>query len=326
MMEKIICCDWGTTSLRLAVYDTASGETLAAISSEEGVLAVNRQFTQSAGDLMRKPFFLEVLNREIARLHDHVEEQTPVVISGMASANIGMEPLPYAHLPFDLQGADAVIQSFQVGKRAVHLISGCRAEADIMRGEETQLVGIQSIRAGNWMPNKHTLVILPGTHSKHVEISDRKAVAFKTYMTGELFCLLFTNSILAQSVTPNDFSTHGCLEAFCEGVQLGLRENILHALFDVRIRGMFHKADTRVNFAYMSGQMIGAELRDLSSRQISRLVICGSEQMNEAYAMALDQLAWQGGKPHVDCIPAAAATAAGQLMMYKSRGLSKFTL
>jgi 2-dehydro-3-deoxygalactonokinase len=195
-----------------------------------------------------------------------------------------------------------------------------------MRGEETQLVGIQSIRAGKWMPNEHTLVILPGTHSKHVEISDRKAVAFKTYMTGELFCLLFTNSILAQSVTPNDFSTHGCLESFCEGVQLGLRENILHALFDVRIRGMFHQADTRVNFAYMSGQMIGAELRDLSSRQINQLVICGSELMNEAYAMALDQLAWQGGKPHVDCIPAAAATAAGQLMMYKSRGLSKFTL
>lgn len=325
MMEKIICCDWGTTSLRLALYDASSGETLAATSSEEGVLAVNRQFTESAGDLMRKPYFLEVLKREIARLHDHVEEQTPVVISGMASANIGMEPLPYAHLPFDLQGADAVIQSFQDGKRVFHLISGCRAEADIMRGEETQLVGVQSIMAGKWMPNEHTLVILPGTHSKHVEISAGKAVAFKTYMTGELFCLLFTNSILAQSVTPNDFSTHGCLEAFCEGVQLGLRENILHALFDVRIRGMFHQADTRVNFAYMSGQMIGAELRDLSSRQISRLIICGSEKMNEAYTMALDQLAWKGGKPHVDCIPAAAATAAGQLIMYKSRGLSKFT-
>jgi 2-keto-3-deoxy-galactonokinase len=143
-------------------------------------------------------------------------------------------------------------------------------------------------------------------------------------MTGEIFCLLFTKSILSQSVMQNDFSTAGCHEAFLEGVQTGLRENILHALFDVRIRSMLGQADARVNFAYLSGQMIGSELRDLSSTSVNDIVICGSEQMNEAYATAIDQVIWHGAKPRVTCVPAAMATAAGQLMMYKSHRLFNF--
>ena len=323
-MEKIICCDWGTTSLRLTVYNTKEEAPIAAIAAEHGVLAVNQQFTASAGDLSRKAFFLQVLNNEISRLHDHVEVDTPLIISGMASANIGMEPLPYALLPFDLQGKDAVIRSFQDRQRPVHLVSGCRADADIMRGEETQLVGAARLMEGKWEADKQALVILPGTHSKHVVIRDQQAVSFKTYMTGEIFCLLFSKSILSQSVMQNDFSTAGCHEAFLEGVQKGLRENILHALFDVRIRSMLGQADARVNFAYLSGQMIGSELRDLSSTSVNDIVICGSEQMNEAYATAIDQVIWYGAKPRVTCVPAAMATAAGQLMMYKSHRLFNF--
>ena len=323
-MEKIICCDWGTTSLRLTVYNIGEEAPIAAIAAEHGVLAVNQQFTASVGDLSRKAFFLDVLNREISRLHDHVEADTPVIISGMASANIGMEPLPYALLPFDLQGTDAVISSFHHGQRPVHLVSGCRADADIMRGEETQLVGAARLMEGKWEADEQALVILPGTHSKHVVIRGTQAVSFKTYMTGEIFCLMFSKSILAQSVTQNDFSTAGCQEAFLEGVQKGLRENILHALFDVRIRSMLGQADPRVNFAYLSGQMIGSELRDLSNIAVKDIVICGSEQMNEAYATAIDQVTWHGAKPRVTCVPAAMATAAGQLMMYKSHRLFNF--
>jgi hypothetical protein len=46
--------------------------------------------------------------------------------------------------------------------------------------------------------------------------------------------------------------------------------------------------------------------------------------MNEAYATAIEQVIWHGAKPRVTCVPAAMATAAGQLMMYKSHRLFNF--
>lgn len=323
MMEKMICCDWGTTSLRLSVYTNETDGPVASIESTQGILAVNQLFLASPQDQSRREFFAEVLKKELLRLDSLIQPHTPIIISGMASANIGMEPLPYAPIPFNLEGTNAIIRSFVEGGRTFHLISGCSTSSDIMRGEETQVAGIGNLLGPEQL--KDALVILPGTHSKHAVINKGSMTAFKTYMTGEVFCLLFTKSILAQSVIPNDFSAPGCMEAFLEGVVKGSNSNILQSIFDVRIRSMFHQADSKLNFAYLSGQLIGTELKDISPKQFNNIVVCGADNMVTAYLAALEKMFPDGGKIRLTGVSAAKATAAGQLLMYKSHRLYNFT-
>lgn len=323
MMEKIICCDWGTTSLRLAVYANDSDVPLASVESSQGILGVNQLFLSASGGHSRRDFFVEVLKKELERLAAFIDPNSPVIISGMASANIGMEALPYAPVPFKLDGTTAVIRSFSEAGRSYHLISGCNTSSDIMRGEETQLAGVWNLLGPDQLQD--ALILLPGTHSKHAVISDGVIVDFKTYMTGEIFCLLFTGSILAQSVTPNDFSTPGCMDAFLEGVDKGSGNNILHSIFDVRIRAMFHQADSKLNFAYLSGQLIGAELVDLRTKNLRHIVVCGSDNMVTAYLAALEKIFPDNWKPRVTGLSAAKATVAGQLLMFKSHRLYNFT-
>ena len=322
-MEKIICCDWGTTSLRLAVYAVDVDEPLATVESTQGILGVNQLFLSASGESFRRDFFVEVLKKELVRLDTFIDPDTPVIISGMASANIGIMPLPYAPVPFKLDGTSAIIQSFNDEGRTYHLISGCNTSSDIMRGEETQVVGVSHLLGADHLED--ALIILPGTHSKHALISNGVLTAFSTYMTGEIFCLLFTESILAQSVTPNDFSAPGCMQAFLEGVAKGSSNNILKSLFDVRIRAMFHQADSKLNFAYLSGQLIGAELADLNDNNLRQLVVCGSDNMVNAYLAALEKIFPANDKPRITGLSATKATAAGQLLMYKSHRLYNFT-
>lgn len=323
MMEKIVCCDWGTTSLRLAVYANDGDAPLAAVESTQGILGVNQLYLSASGQSSRRDFFVAVLKKELERLNAFINPDTPVIISGMASANIGMEPLPYAPVPFKLDGTTAVIRSFSEAGRSYHLISGCNTSSDIMRGEETQLAGVWNLLGPDQLQD--ALVLLPGTHSKHAVISNGMITDFNTYMTGEIFCLLFTESILAQSVTPNDFSTPGCMEAFLEGVDKGSTNNILKSLFDVRIRSMFHQADSKLNFAYLSGQLIGAELADLQPKKPRHIVVCGSDNMVTAYLTALEKIFPIDEKLRLTGISAAKATAAGQLLMFKSHRLYNFT-
>ena len=109
------------------------------------------------------------------------------------------------------------------------LISGACTDTDVMRGEETQAVGafqlpeVAEFSAGS-------LVILPGTHSKHLTIAGGQIQDFRTSMTGELFDVLARHSVLRHSVAADDsrqsdigVERAGAHEAFRSGVQPRLR-------------------------------------------------------------------------------------------------------
>merc|ERR1712216_152509 len=74
------------------------------------------------------------------------------------------------------------------------------AAPDVMRGEETQLLGAWS--------GKRRLFVLPGTHSKWALTSADGVVSFQTQMTGEFFELLRRHSILRTSMEegPEDWT------------------------------------------------------------------------------------------------------------------------
>jgi 2-dehydro-3-deoxygalactonokinase len=185
-------CDFGTSSFRLRKV-RANGDV--ADERKEAVGVRDLYERCDPGDAEgRAAVFASFLADQLRVLGagDAARGRPPVVVvSGMASSSIGWRELPYASVPFALDGADARTEAFGLdlgrGTAAqVILVSGLATTDDVMRGEETELLGLFAER--RWAEvAEDGLVVLPGTHSKHVILEHGRATDFRTYMTGELF-------------------------------------------------------------------------------------------------------------------------------------------
>ena len=316
-MNDFVSVDWGTTSLRASLCSSGGKIILRSVSSDDGALSVHQRFLAQSdkGPDARKIFYLKVLQDLIHQLSLPADHRMPVLISGMASSNIGMETVPYASLPFGLTGKNAVVKQWEEDGQEYFMVSGLATEDDLMRGEETQLVGAAVLT--NMQHEDDALFIFPGTHAKHVLVKKGMVAGFKTYMTGEVFCQMFSNSILAQSVTPHHDHEGSSKEAFIKGVKEGSDGNVLHQMFKVRINGMFNRLNKEENFSYFSGMLIGAELKDLHSLQKNRIILCGSGEMMKAYQLALQSLNIDSDPQRLSTVDAGVATAVGQHEIYQ---------
>jgi 2-dehydro-3-deoxygalactonokinase len=258
MVKQIVSCDWGTSSFRARLVNTETGNVMAALEDGEGIAAVYRDWYQSGlppGG--RAGYFLERLLQKLDKLAAPLSRDIPLLISGMASSSIGMVELPYAQLPFQLDGSNMVVKQIgSVGQDGpvIYICSGVRGKQDAMRGEETMLLGCDFDSAGD------TLAILPGTHSKHALVSRGEVRDISTYMTGEFFELLSTKSILSLSIrrpVDPDYSAR----PFREGVQDGFGGNLLHVAFQTRMRQLLNNYDAEQAYLYLNGVLLGAELQ-----------------------------------------------------------------
>jgi 2-dehydro-3-deoxygalactonokinase len=157
------------------------------------------------------------------------------------------------------------------------------AAPDVMRGEETQLLGVTE-------PDFTGLVCIPGTHSKWVRIESGSVVSFTTYMTGELFSQLCSSGTLAQLMrpgAPHDDAAFRRGLAVSEGASAG---GLLNRLFSVRSLGLFAELPGEALASYLSGLLIGAELRDATAGIRGTVAVIGSSRMTELYVSALDAI------------------------------------
>lgn len=295
MQQKhVISCDWGTSSLRLRLIETTSLRCLAKVSSSQGnALIFNQWKAHSNSD--RVAFYLNYLQPLLKELSD--SSQLPVtdlciIISGMASSTVGIKELPYADVPFNLDGSSAYtewISAKSAVNNQVLLISGVQQSDDVMRGEETQLIGIASVFRVSQTDD--SIYILPGTHSKHIIVGNGRITYFKTFMTGEIFEMLTKHTVLSHAVTspenreiPDDER-----RAFKDGVNKALKTELLNSLFSVRINQIKNYFSTRQNYYYLSGLLIGSELKYLVSNN-NQLVLCSSGNLLKLYELAIETL------------------------------------
>ena len=177
-----VVVDWGTSSFRGWLM-SADGAVLAESRGGEGML----HCAGGAG-------FAPVLRDHLARLG--APAGAPVLICGMAGARQGWVEAPYLKVPTRLDALhEGAIRIDAPGDiRILPGIAQARADRpDVMRGEETQLLGVTE-------PGFTGLVCIPGTHSKWIRIEDGRVVEFSTYMTGELFSVIAQHSILAHAI------------------------------------------------------------------------------------------------------------------------------
>jgi 2-dehydro-3-deoxygalactonokinase len=290
-----LSCDWGTSSFRLRLVETPALNVVARVSNNSGIASIYELWQQSGQPQeQRMAFYQNVVFEEISNLQqlsDRSLSGTPLIISGMASSTLGMIELPYKKIPFIINGSDLVAATIERSESFMHdmvIISGVRSDDDVMRGEETQLVG-----CFNNENIDEQLFILPGTHSKHITVTDNVAIDFQTFMTGEVFNLLSTKSILAASVEQSSSIEDGeNKESFIEGVYDSTILNPLHAFFLVRTNSLFTKMTKRENLYYLSGLLIGMELKEVSKKDC-KITLITSEGLQTHYEIALQQLGYR---------------------------------
>jgi 2-dehydro-3-deoxygalactonokinase len=302
MTNTFLSCDWGTSQFRLRLASRPGCEVLGEFRSSEGVgrLAAASTSTDRAENFRRA---LTTGMIAFEKQLSNMASDCPVVISGMASSSIGWTELPYATLPFALDGSDMVWQEVDTlqAKGNLHrviLLSGVRTEWEMMRGEETQLLGLAGLTAGGVMADE-AVVILPGTHSKHVHVKGARIIDFATYMTGELFEVLSRHSLLQHSVSTPEWNSPQAsrLEGpaqvgFQEGIEAIRSAPLLQQLFRVRTRQVLHGRDPAENRGFLSGLLIGTEITGLTRSYpgSTPLVLCGGAMLNDLYEIACQAL------------------------------------
>ena len=265
-----VAVDWGTSSFRGWLM-SAKGEAIAESRGGEGML-----HCVASG-------FAPALRHHLTRLG--APDGMPVLICGMAGARQGWREAPYVKTPTRLEALhEGAIRVDAPGDvRILPGIAQARADRpDVMRGEETQLLGVTE-------PDLTGLVCIPGTHSKWIGIEQGHVVEFSTYMTGELFSVISQHSILAHAVE-TDGSSAADNAPFCEGLAAALTapSGLSASLFRLRaaqLLGFEQRAD---GAARLSGLLIGTEIADVRHQYgVQALRLIGTGQLGRLYEAAL---------------------------------------
>ena len=252
----MIAIDWGTTSFRAYRLDR-DGKVIDSRSSGKGIMAV--------------PPGPQVLDEEIP---DWLEDG-PIVMSGMVGSRQGWVEAPYVQCPAGYQEIAAALKPVTWGKRKAWIVPGvaCRDAAgvpDVMRGEETQILGCAV----------DGTICLPGTHSKWVEVHGGRIERFSTAMTGEAYAVLKQHSILGRMMEEGAADA----AAFAQGVRRsGDEGGLLHHLFGVRTRALMGELTPAASASYLSGILVGHELRARPAREV---LLLGAPALTALYAQA----------------------------------------
>lgn len=286
-MKYFFSIDWGTSALRVRLIEIR--DDILFICSETnnnfGCAHVYDLFKSQNEISSQENYFLAFL-RPFLVIPPSISNQDSllVVISGMATSSIGIREMPYATLPISTNGYNLKYDIIpKTGKlnHDVLLISGVCDVDDVMRGEEVQLLGLLQQQS----KNDEALFILPGTHSKHIYVKNNAILSFKTYITGELFQLIHTYSLLKNSIKK---TTAIDREAFRAGLKLS-KGNILHEVFKIRSSTLLKKTENTANYSLLSGLIIGIELRDIIHSELP-FFLCAHGNLMQSYVLAIEEL------------------------------------
>lgn len=239
-----------------------------------------------------------------------------VMLSGMIGSTFGWCEAPYVCCPASPDDLAGSVVRFTVRGIEIAIVPGLRCTSifglpDVMRGEEMQIFGW--LRAARPAADAHHLLCLPGTHAKWVLTRGDAVLSFFTSMQGELHEILLSHSLLGRTVG----AASGNLDvtAFDDGVDRVHADPTLaagHALFSMRSRVVLGELPAAAARDYLSGLLIGAELRDATRALAARglpnapVVLIGAEALVTLYARALDRI----GSAAI-CVTDADASVAG---------------
>jgi 2-dehydro-3-deoxygalactonokinase len=289
MSDPFLAIDWGTTNRRVYLID--NGQVVHTERDDSGALRV----ADFAGEMAMLR----------ARLGDF-----PAIMAGMVGSDVGWRKVPYVATPAGL-GELASGLTFIDDRTAIVpglcFNDSVLGRCDIMRGEEVQLLGAV---ASEVVPS-NAVLCQPGTHCKWAWVKDGQITSFMTAMTGELYALIGTHSLLARSIKSGVEN----LAAFREGVSQGSHRDMAATLFSIRSSIMLGYREPKDAASFASGVLIGADVAArLEGIGGSQVHILADEHMGHLYANAIEVL---GGK--AERIDSHAAFVAGITTIWNMR-------
>ena len=262
--------DWGTSHLRLWPMD-ATGMALTRIDSDRGMGAIVKDDYESVLIAQLEPYL-------------PTTGTMPVVVCGMAGSRQGWAEAPYSSTPCP---PPSLAESTKVptvdARLSVHILPGVKQvdPADVMRGEETQIAGVLAAN-----PDLDGVICLPGTHTKWVSVSDGQIERFTTFMSGEAFHLISSESVLRHTLAEDGWDE----AAFAKGCEIARKDPaaLLSAMFSLRAEALLADLDPVAARARLSGLLVGAEVEAARpSWSEKTVIIVGETGMASAYAAAL---------------------------------------
>lgn len=303
---ELLALDWGTSSLRAVLLDQ-HGQVLRQHSSADGILRIPAQGFA--------PFFE-------ANFRDWMDrDRFFCLISGMAGSQQGWAEAPYCPCPAGFDELADQLKWIETERIAIVPGMSCLRAGlassptlasipDVMRGEEVQVFGaLRSLGCND------ARMVLPGTHSKWVQVRDSRIQHFHTCMTGEMFALLRQHSILSRTLPALDSPADHELDtqAFDEAVALAVKSpGLLATAFSTRSLGLWGTLSPSALLSHLSGLVIGEELRCQHLTAGEEVIVIGAHALNLRYGRALESL---GLQPR--CL-GAEATWAGLFSLYQS--------
>lgn len=271
-----VAVDWGTSSFRLWLIDRA-GQVLAERRSDEGMLAA------------AKAGFAAVLRSHLTAIEAPAD--LPVLVCGMAGARQGWVEAGYVDTPAPLSAVLKQAARVPGEARDIRILPGIAQRdekaPDVMRGEETQLLGALGLNAAG-----EALVCMPGTHSKWVRVKDGTVEHFSTFMTGELFSVVSRETILSLAVAGADEAED--IARFKAAVKAAYEAPAFAAnlLFGARARQLLFGGTPAAARETLSGTLIGIELAAGLSGAVPKagITLIASGRLATLYRLAFDAL------------------------------------
>jgi len=273
MAQPIISLDWGSTHFR-AVFSNP-GQALQRVEGERGLTRLQSDGFEAA--------FYQGCGGWLEEAPDSL-----IVVSGMAGARGGWLETGYLETPVGIEDLRKGAMSL-VSERGhkIYILPGVRCfnpELDLMRGEETQVLGaLSEMNLGDG------LFCLPGTHSKWVICKGENMVQFASFVTGELFEVLTNHAPL---IVSRAGARQFCEKSFEMGFERsGDEGNLLRHLFSVRSRFLSGSLTEEQRTEYLSGLVIGNEVRSAAAWCGAGTVhLIGSGPLTMRYSLALERL------------------------------------
>lgn len=277
MSNPIILGDWGTSSCRLYLCD---GETILGSATAPGIKFVDNPaetFTKTIEPWVAKYGALEA------------------VLCGMVGSNIGWSDAGYMECPVGLSDYGDKLVHVETAIGSVKIVPGVKTSIglagtpDVMRGEETQILGWAASHPSD------ALLCLPGTHTKWVQIENGKIKNFMTSVNGELFDVILNHSVLVggTNLPPaciGDEYRHG-LERAANGTPL------TQQLMSVRSYQIMGTYDVIQAKSYLLGLLIGSDVfGSLKFAQGTPISVIGGSAPASFYAEAIRTL---GGEANI---------------------------
>lgn len=294
-MTLLIALDWGTTSLR-AYRLGKGGEVLEQRARPFGVM----RLPDADEHEQRFRLALDETCGDWLTTFPHA----PLIACGMVGSASGWTLAPYGNVPCDMSGLARQLTKIHLAEdRYFYIIPGVQQEGvfpEVMRGEETQIFGALHHDAPTQTvinAQGNVLIGLPGTHSKWVTVNAGKITSLRTFMTGDLFDAIRNHTILAATIATRSTTDWN---AFRQGIMATVHHQegvtLLSTLFSVRTRFLFKQIDEYQQADYLSGLLIGSELRAVIQHlekmraENTIITLIGSPALCQRYLTALDIL------------------------------------